>query len=141
MKRFIVLILLILAGCASAKPYMIDRSRDAADVFTITTGLGLGAKARLGPFSQGLYFGMNAIGLQCGEPYLISFNEKENFSADMSYLAVGVDISNNSEIIRTRDKRYEIFYLLGFAQKEGMDEKFLSFKSEIGKRKNPSVKP
>jgi hypothetical protein len=63
---------------------------------------------------------MNAIGLQCGEPYVVSFNEKENFSADMSYLAVGADISNNSEIIRARDKRYEIFYLLGFAQKEGM---------------------
>ena len=39
--------LLLLAACSS--PYMKDRGRDGADVFTLTVGYGLGAKARAGP--------------------------------------------------------------------------------------------
>jgi hypothetical protein len=51
-------------GCAS--PYMIDRGRDAADIFTATVGAGLGAKARVGPVNTGLYAGLGSQGIRGG---------------------------------------------------------------------------
>ena len=65
-NQFLVLALVTLAtGCAT--PYMVDRGRDAKDVFTATVGTGLGAKARVGPINAGLFTGADFYGLRGGE--------------------------------------------------------------------------
>lgn len=62
----------ILSGCTM--PYMINRGRDAADVFTTTVGVGAGAKARIGPIHAGLFAGIDAAGLRGGELETWSIN-------------------------------------------------------------------
>jgi len=49
------LLLPLLAGCISqGRDYWLDRSHDAADIFTATVGVGAGVKATVGPFHLGL---------------------------------------------------------------------------------------
>jgi len=57
-----------------ATPYMINRGRDAADIFTATVGMGYGAKARIGPIHAGAFAGVDAAGLRGGELKLWSIN-------------------------------------------------------------------
>ena len=47
--------MLLLTGCAT--PYLPDRGRDAADIFSFRIETGIGAKARIGPLAGGLYVG------------------------------------------------------------------------------------
>ena len=53
------------AGCAT--PYMIDRGRDAADIFAAGIGLGVGLKGRVGPVQAGFLFDVPFVGLRGGE--------------------------------------------------------------------------
>ena len=69
MKRTLQLLLLlglitISTGCAS--PYMVDRGRDAADIFTATVGYGVGVKAQVGPIQTGLFANRDYAGLRGG---------------------------------------------------------------------------
>lgn len=57
--------LLLSVGCAST--YWADRGRDANDVLTCAVGLGLGAKARVGPLQLPLIVQSDYTGLRCGE--------------------------------------------------------------------------
>ncbi|MEI7900316.1 MAG: hypothetical protein WCK89_08680 [bacterium] len=57
---------LFLAGCASST-YWSNRGRDAKDVLTCAVGLGLGAKARVGPLQVPLIVQSDYTGLRCGE--------------------------------------------------------------------------
>ena len=52
-------------GCASA--YWADRGNDLKDVVTLAVGLGLGAKARVGPLQAPLIVQSDYAGLRCGE--------------------------------------------------------------------------
>ena len=66
MKRlFLLLPVLFCAGCAS--PYWQDRRADAADVFTATVGIGIGATARIGPLHAGLGANTDFYGVEAGE--------------------------------------------------------------------------
>lgn len=70
MRRIIEATLLVFLaslvnGCRT--PYMIDRARDAKDIFTATVGRGGGAFARVGPVHAGLYYGYDLYGLRGGE--------------------------------------------------------------------------
>ena len=58
-------LVLLCAGCAS--PYWQDRRADAADVFTATVGVGLGATARIGPLHAGLGVNWDFYGIEAGE--------------------------------------------------------------------------
>ena len=53
------------AGCAS--PYWQNRRADAADVFTATVGIGIGATARIGPLHAGLGANADFYGIEAGE--------------------------------------------------------------------------
>ena len=53
------------AGCAS--PYWQNRRADAADVFTATVGVGMGAAARIGPLNGGLGIMADLYGQRGGE--------------------------------------------------------------------------
>ena len=60
-----VLVITSMTGCAST--YMVDRRRDALDVFTIAGGVGLGARARIGPIHGGLILYGGDVGLYAGD--------------------------------------------------------------------------
>lgn len=64
-RLFLLLPVLFCAGCAS--PYWQDRRADAADVFTATVGIGLGATARIGPLHAGLGANTDFYGIEAGE--------------------------------------------------------------------------
>src|SRR5690554_1302340 len=61
-----VLLPLVVVATGCATPYMIDRGRDAADIFTATVGIGGGAKARVGPLHAGLFMNCDMYGLRNG---------------------------------------------------------------------------
>ncbi len=68
-------------GCASVG-YFKDRGRDAADIFTLTGGWGLGVKVRVGPVRTGLLFKhFELIGLRGGilVPIGASLRDSEYF--------------------------------------------------------------
>lgn len=58
----------ILQGCVSA--YWADRWNDSKDVVTCAVGLGLGAKARVGPLQAPLIVQSDYAGLRCGEVFV-----------------------------------------------------------------------
>ncbi len=63
----ITIVLAVVAGMTGcATPYMIDRRRDAADMFTATIGTGAGVKARAGVLQVGLLANHDAAGLRGG---------------------------------------------------------------------------
>ena len=69
MKKTIQLLLflglaVLSTGCAS--PYMVDRGRDAADIFTIAVGVGVGAKGRAGPATVGVCASIDVVGIRNG---------------------------------------------------------------------------
>jgi len=68
-NRFIqIAALLALAACLTgcASPYMVDRGRDVADIFTASFGLGAGVQGRAGPFHAGILCNANECGLRSG---------------------------------------------------------------------------
>lgn len=72
MKKIVQLVVLaavtaITTGCASTKAYFCDRGRDAADIFTIAGGVGLGGKVRIGPVHAGLILYGADVGLYAGD--------------------------------------------------------------------------
>ena len=58
--------MLFCSSCATT-PYLMDRERDALDVFTATGNAGFGGRARIGPFSGGIYYGLGDAGLLGGQ--------------------------------------------------------------------------
>jgi hypothetical protein len=64
----LLLFIAMMTGCAS--PYLINRGRDAADVFTATVGYGVGAKARVGPVQAALFANRDMAGLRAGSGFL-----------------------------------------------------------------------
>ena len=63
----LLLLAMLLAGCASTRSYFADRGRDAADVFSLSVGKGMGAKVRAGPVTLPLLVEYTAAGLRGGE--------------------------------------------------------------------------
>lgn len=56
-----------LTGCASTGGYFVDRSRDAADIFTVVMGGGAGGSARVGHIQAGMLLQWGELGLRGGE--------------------------------------------------------------------------
>lgn len=67
LNRFFVLSLACAACCGCATASWRSRCRDAQDVLTCTVGLGLGARARVGPVQLPLLVQSDYAGLRCGE--------------------------------------------------------------------------
>jgi hypothetical protein len=69
MRHFISLLFIAVSifqtGCSTNK-YLINRRNDLADIVTIGSGAGLGAKARIGPIQTGLLFDMTLYALRGG---------------------------------------------------------------------------
>jgi hypothetical protein len=60
-----------LMGCVSIKAYWVDRGRDAADIITLASGVGAGAKARVGPFQLGFFANSDLAGIRNGLPFAL----------------------------------------------------------------------
>jgi hypothetical protein len=69
------------SGCASAGTYLAQRGRDAADIFTMTLGVGDGASVRAGPVHVSAIISSDLIGLKGGQWFAngndLSFNEQK----------------------------------------------------------------
>lgn len=81
----VLLVAALLTGCTST--YWADRGRDAADIFTVTGGLGLGAKARVGPVATGLSLIADGIGVRGG----VGCGERDTFWPDIMLVCNGVE--------------------------------------------------
>ena len=66
-------------GCATG--YLGDRGRDAADIFTLTMGIGSGVRARVGPVHVAAINNADLVGLRAGQ-----------------WLSNGNDIYDNAEL-------------------------------------------
>ena len=62
-----LILALAVTGCSSLSGYFVDRGRDAADVLTLSAGIGAIGQIRLGPLPLGLLDTSDAIGLRYGE--------------------------------------------------------------------------
>lgn len=76
----IALAALLASGCATPPGFYSDRSRDAADIFTLATGLGGGGKARIGPIQCGVLYDSTLLGLRGGE-WMTSSNFTNDYSS------------------------------------------------------------
>jgi hypothetical protein len=77
------------SGCATARPYFSDRWNDAKDVTTLTLGVGVGAKARVGPIWTGLLVNWDKVGLRYGcAGYWPNYQE---FIYEMDFFCYGCD--------------------------------------------------
>ncbi len=74
-----VLVVASMTGCAT--PYVVDRGRDAADIFTATIGYGAGAKARVGPLSTGLFYNRDTVGLRGGALFKNKSGATDDFTS------------------------------------------------------------
>jgi len=92
-------------GCAT--PYMTDRKRDAADIFTLTFGFGAGAKAKIGPAQTGLLAEMGNHGLR-GGTFVASCSSLPG-EIDFNFLGAGMEaFSGYPEWITVRDRHKDI---------------------------------
>jgi len=88
------------SGCTS--PYLVDRGRDAMDIFTVSVGTGAGAKARVGPVQTGImyqedYYGLRGGGFGAfGGSHSFFYNHNYDaqflFSGSESYQPVDIDV-------------------------------------------------
>lgn len=112
LSSFFVLLLATMTfvtGCAS-NGYLLDRSRDAADIVSFGVGAGLGAKVRVGPLQTGLLADVPIAGLRGGEfvqsEMIGGFTGHPLFfptSFDLQCIAVGVEMFADDSLRRNKD--------------------------------------
>lgn len=90
-------------GCTTA--YLLDRGRDAADVFTCTVGVGVGVKAKAGPVESGLILQGDSFGLRGG-----TTPKDKGKSYDLMLLFGGFETYKTMEP-DTRNKEYQAFFV------------------------------
>ena len=95
MKRFsqclaVLVAPAIMTGCASTKAYFVDRGRDAADIFTITAGVGAGAKVRVGPLHAGIFGNHDIVGVRGGTIDIFGLDPNRSFALDVETLLIPI---------------------------------------------------
>ncbi len=68
----------VLCGCATSG-YFSDRSRDAADIFSLSAGGGIGTYARISFIPLGGLFNSDVVGLRGGETFYVGFSGVSEF--------------------------------------------------------------
>ncbi len=101
-------------GCASTRGYFVDRGRDAADIFTVTAGVGAGAKARVGPLQAGLVYQKDYAGLRSGALFARrpSLSLEDDRALDINLFICGAESSNTGDVITKREKDFNTFNLI-----------------------------
>ena len=116
------------AGCGT--PYMIDRGRDAADIFTFTTGQGGGAKVRASVVNVGLLLCQDDMGLRGGKiwdniPTGWLFTE-----SDITYTLRSAE-EFDPKRFDPRGKHYDAYGWLGVMLPDCSDSWVVSYFTEI----------
>ncbi len=105
---FLCLATACLTGCTT--PYMVDRGRDTADIFTATVGEGSGLKVQVGPLAIGLFGNIDTYGLRGGQIDEFICNGYDGYSMlDFNVLIIGGQtfVPKNAAILRQRHKCYD----------------------------------
>jgi len=106
---FLLILTLFPTGCASPA-YMVNRGRDAADIFSLSVGAGIGAKARVGPVGTGILLDSPLAGLRGGD-----WLTKSNFNNpgkpipinnDLQLLVAGGETFLGNRQIQARGKAF-----------------------------------
>ncbi len=101
--------LVLLTGCST--PYLKNRARDAADIFTVAAGVGAGGKARLGPIQAGLVYQNDSLGLRNGAGFAARPRLKIQSDApggwEFLVLYFGGEQSNRSDPVVERRKDFD----------------------------------
>jgi hypothetical protein len=97
-------LLLLVSACST--PYLADRGRDALDIFTLAGGIGIGAKAHVGPLSTGVLYQQEHFGVRNGEVYSAENSDeyREHKPWDEAYLFMIAEASNHGPVARDRGK-------------------------------------
>ena len=110
-------VVVMLAGCSRA--YWVDRGRDAADVVTLTAGIGAGGAVRAGPFGTGLVAHMDMTGLRNGgwELYDVAATGMvwTTTGSEVGVVLAHTSYNVHSHMARRRGKGYAVRHLLGIA--------------------------
>jgi len=107
-----ILVVTTCTACVSIKPYMVDRGRDAADIFTATVGTGAGIKARVGPFAQGVVLSRDYAGVHGGAFFRGFGRYGDENGLDAAFVLYGSESGNGSAASRARNKYYKAFHIL-----------------------------
>lgn len=67
MFRMLLCLVILLASTGCTRAYWNNRANDVADIFTVTSGAGIGAMAHVGPINAGLGAYGDIVGLRRGE--------------------------------------------------------------------------
>ena len=108
-RHCLLCVTICFTGCAS--PYLADRGRDAADVFTLSAGPGAGIKARVGPVATGLFGGWDSYGLRGGRildgPYPTGCESVPYMMNSLDLTLLLTDLSDlHDPDLRSRRKEY-----------------------------------
>jgi hypothetical protein len=110
---------LLCSGCTTTG-YFGDRGRDASDIFTATVGVGLGAKARVGPVHAGLLMCQDRYGLRYGERVWPSTVAGDMWDLDLTALChdqVSLTQPRGGNVYSRRKKDYIARPLFSHTQK------------------------
>ena len=99
-----------------------DRCRDAADIVTLSVGVGVGAKAQVGPVAPGLIYNEDFLGLNSGRPFARWSQTSQGYAADGSYLFWGMYSGYGP---KERFKRYDTEHILGIPLRESVLDGFM----------------
>ena len=107
-----IAVVIFMTGCST--PYMIDRTRDAADILTAAVGLGAGAKARVGPLRAGVYGIFDRAGLRGGE---VQCYDSESEVGEASYIIASFEefLPAKCPIAEQRGKHFQAVGVLVFS--------------------------
>ena len=130
LAHFILLAAILSTGCAS--DYMTNRWRDTLDMATCTLNSSIGIRERVGPFSAGLYAGVELGGLRGGECKWI--NAPDGYQpvsdVDLTLFAREAFMPPNFEIARARGKLFEskgILMIVPLVTMDGEDHPWMQY--------------
>lgn len=102
-SAFVVLILYFTSGCATS-PYLQDRGRDAADIFSVTAGYGVGIRTQVGPLATSIGMIKDIVGVMSGA----ELSAEDAMPGSMGIILwEGASGNNHKEIAVRRKKSYE----------------------------------
>jgi hypothetical protein len=94
-KVYVILFIMISSiGCSRFKgigDYAYDRAKDLEDIFTLSGGLGVGAKARIGPINAGLFASHDFTGLRGGDLGLSWGIWDSHYNGDVEATLFGIE--------------------------------------------------
>lgn len=100
---FVATIICFTAGCATS-PYLQDRGRDAADIFSVTAGYGVGIRAQVGPLATSVGMIKDVGGVMSGTGLWAT----DAMPGSLGFLYLeGTSGNNHKDIAVLRKKSYE----------------------------------